>query len=548
MTATHAAVEDPAPAVPQVRSNRDRMLVAAAWVLVATGLVVLYANIAPRLYVGDSDVATLVLQGQSVAHGNVTLSGWQMVYDSFWTVAVPFYAVAVALVGVRQELMYVVPAVIATVVVLLSVGLARRGLRGRAAIAAICVTGVLLALPAGTWAVLLLRGGWHVATIGFCLVAFVAAARNRMGWRWAGAVVLVALGLNGDLQMLAYGVAPILAAGVVAMVRTRTWRGGAATVAAGVAGVLAAVLLRLLVEAFGSYQVGSGNPRAALAQMKSNLVHLPKGLATAGGFGKSVFPWYSGLPTWMSTVRVVTLAAIVVAVIVSLARLAHGVWRGSARARQDAVTGTPGWRLDDLLVIAFVADLCFYVYAALARDPGYLRYLTPAVVFGAVLAGRVAGPMLARVRAQGWRAAFGAVLVAVAVLYAAGVGYDSVRARPDTSTRQLAAFLEQHDLHRGIATYWTAAMTTVVSGDRVELRPIIGADGRLVRYDKQSSAAWYRDSFQFLAFEDGTSWPGVNENAAVRTFGAATAVYHQFGYTVMVWANGVRVSPAEMSG
>ncbi len=49
------------------------------------------------------------------------------------------------------------------------------------------------------------------------------------------------------------------------------------------------------------------------------------------------------------------------------------------------------WRLEDLLVVAVFADLGVFVVLTTSDDPGFLRYLPAAVIFGTVLAGRWVG-------------------------------------------------------------------------------------------------------------------------------------------------------------
>ena len=46
---------------------------------------------------GNSDGATVILEGQSMQSGNLGLAGWSLSWDSFWSIDAIFYAFAVAI-------------------------------------------------------------------------------------------------------------------------------------------------------------------------------------------------------------------------------------------------------------------------------------------------------------------------------------------------------------------------------------------------------------------------------------------------------------------
>ncbi len=67
--------------------------------------------------------------------------------------------------------------------------------------------------------------------------------------------------------------------------------------------------------------------------------------------------------------------------------------------------------------------------------------------------------------------------------------------------------------------------------------------GRVVRYGRQSTSSWYTNqSFQFLVFDSGRPWGGVDAATAAATFGPVTRTYVVGTYRVLVWSHPVRVS------
>ena len=163
---------------------------------------------------GNSDGATVILEGRALSAGNLTLKHWALSMDSFWLVDVPLYAIGVLLVGVRPELLHLVPSIVAFAVISVGAWIARFGRRGWAAALAVGALVVLLGLPNRALAANFLMGPLHVTTVLWCLGAFVALRNGRYGWGWLLGVGLLAVGLLGDMQAAMLGTIPVFLAGL----------------------------------------------------------------------------------------------------------------------------------------------------------------------------------------------------------------------------------------------------------------------------------------------------------------------------------------------
>ena len=210
-------VEEPFLVVSRAEVNSSRMqltrraVLLRVAVLMALALLVVLFDLASRHVFGsNSDDATIVLQGQSLSSGHLTLQGWDLSYDSFWTVDVLFYAVAVRLLGVGPDLLNLVPAVIATLLVVVVVRVTRQGRSDRGFLAGAALVVALLALPGPGLSFFLLQGGWHAATTLWCLLIFVGVSRSSGRWSLAAATALVAAGLLGDLLTLTLVIVPLV--------------------------------------------------------------------------------------------------------------------------------------------------------------------------------------------------------------------------------------------------------------------------------------------------------------------------------------------------
>lgn len=504
----------------------------------AVGMWAVLDAVSLHSYVADSDGATVVLQGWTILHGHVLLKGWTLSLDPFWTIDALWYTVAVAFVGITPSLMYAVPAAMATACIVLGIVMATEGQRGRAALLAAVPVVAILGFPTQALAIFLLRGPLHVGTVCWCLVAFLALRRgSRAGY--AVAVLFLALGLLGDLQTLPLGVAPVFLAGITGALRTRMVRTGAPLVATAVASVVVAEVVRKIAEAIGSYTV-TGNPRAPLHQMLLNVRHGAHEAIVLLGFSGDYFGT-AREPLWLSYLHVISVIVVLGAAAAALVALVWGIVRG--RTTVVGVAGREAWRLDDLLVFGGIASCVTFVVAAFTPTPQFARYLTAAVIFGAILAGRIVGRLAGTVRSEALLRALVAVALAVTCAYASAVALDIDQPRPSSGPELVAKWLAHHHLHHGVGAYWSASVVTVESGGSVDVRPVVDHGGRLVRYDRVSSAAWYRHRVNFLIFQPGAPWGGVDNASGVATFGPPSRTYNPYGYRVLVWDHPLTVSP-----
>src|SRR5207248_11512040 len=77
-----------------------------------------------------ADTANAVLQGRSMAQGNVLLHGWTLSGASFYATDLPFYALLTALRGVSPAMAHEAGALIYALLVLAATLLARGGASG----------------------------------------------------------------------------------------------------------------------------------------------------------------------------------------------------------------------------------------------------------------------------------------------------------------------------------------------------------------------------------------------------------------------------------
>ncbi len=521
------------------KRRKARALTLAAGLTAFLVLVMLLYTLSLHNVVGDSDSATVVLEGQSMAGGDVMLHGWALSLDSFWTIDALFYMLVELVTGMRDFLLYFVPALMAALGIVVGAWMARDGRRGMPGVVAAATVVAVLGCPSHVLSVWFLQGPLHVGTALWCLIAFAGLRSGRLGWGWVVAVGFFAAGALGDLQMIALGIVPACAAGVVAMLRTRSWRSGLPTVSAAVVGLIVAWVVRELATAVGTFTVATSHPTASPSEMLTNVGRVATWGANLLGVGRGGFT-SGGVPGALQGVHVLGLLAVMAGVVTAILSLV----RGAISGRPLSETSSSAWRLDDLLVIAFIADLVVFIVLTSSNDPHFMRYLTAAVIFGAILAGRWIGRLAGGVESARHLRVGKAVFLAITAAFAAMLVLNVTAPSPSRTYTQLGRFLEAHHLHLGVGDYWSASITTVVSQGSVMVRPVVTTPkGKVVRYDRQSTSSWYvNQPFAFLVFNTARPWGGVDAATSAATFGPVARTYIVGTYRVLVWSHRITVS------
>lgn len=520
-----------------------------------------------------SDQASVVLEGQSLAHGNVLLHRWSLSLDSFWTAEVPFYGVASLLIGLSRLQLTLVPAVIGACIVGVAVLIASHGRRRAGGIVAGATVVAVVGLPVHALARFMLVGGAHVGALLWALIAFYALRKGRWGAGVVVAACSLTLGMLGDLLTLAYGTAPIFVAGGLAMLRCRSLRSGLPAVVAAAGACLLALAIRAIATVIGTFSIGSANALATLRQADSNLRHV---YSLAGNLlgARTAAYGTGGAPAWLSLTHLVAAVVIVVAVVLYLARLVVGLAGGPphALAAEDAgsAESSPGelaaptatggragqrpvvwwqpepsaWTLDDMLFAGVIGGTGSYVALSTTSNLAFARYLTAAVVFAVVLAARAVGRAWDDADGTYLRTAFAVAGVALIASFATGFAYTVTARVPPQPAVAFAGWLEAHHLTNGVGAYWASNIVTVSSGDDVHVRPVKAVGGKLRRYGRESTAAWYSgQEFTFIVYNRGQPAGGVSSKTATVACGPLAQTDTVDGYIVYVCVHPFTISP-----
>lgn len=512
-------------------SGRRRVRLRLAWtgVLVAVAAVLAWCYLLQsRTIAANADGASQVLQGQEMLHGNLLLSGWTLSDVSFYTLEVPLDAVVTALHGFGPDVVHVTAAVLYALLVVLAALVARGTARGREGIIRALIAAVILLAPGlNTGTRVLLLQPDHTGTGVPLLIAMLYLDRARERWRTPVVLgVLLIWAQVSDLLAMVAGAATVTVTCLIRAVSARRqgtdrWRYEALLAVAAAASAGLAKLAQLAITAAGGYALRplAGWHLAALSAIPRQLLWTGQNALLL--FGADWFHLTRGVPRAEAFVHLAGVLMAVAGLVLGVA----AIFRRGDRVTQTLAVGI-------LLVLTAAA---FGNFAAPVEGAHEMAVVLP---FGAALAGRTLGPVLARSGTKVMRRATAAGLAALAVCYLAALGYNASQPASPARAYALASFLEAHHLTSGVSGYWVANITTLASGGHVHVVPVHGYKKMLPRR-WESKASWFDPATSTANFAI-TSTPDnrqirLSPMGLLKQFGPPVHVYHVGIYKVLTW-------------
>jgi hypothetical protein len=545
--------------IDQDSARQDRRL---AWLwgatLFALAVIVLwfiYLHISRTQRV-ESDGASNALQAWDMLHGNLLLRGWTVTDVSFYTTELPEYMLIEAIRGLNADVLHIAAALSYALLVPLAALLAKGRTTGREALVRMLIAGgIMLAPEPGAGVFILLFQPDHIGTQVPMLLTWLVLERAPRRW-YAPVLVGLMLAWIGVADQIVYliGVAPlVIVCGVRAL---RIWRGAMPwrdmpsriwrpdglrmawyEVAVAVAAVLSVPVSDIavkLIHAIGGYTV---LPVATQLAAPSALpLHIR--LATDGVLGLYGAN-FQGPPTGLNLVFA----------ILHLVGVALAIWALWLAFRRF-------FRNDDLiaqvLAVSIVVNLAAYLLSGKPTAYWSVREMAGILPAGAVLAGRMIGPLLA----DAWgrnpaspaaaghalataRKALAATLAAVLACYLAALGWAATRPSVPGVGQDLVGWLGGHGLTYGLAEYGLASAPTLASGYKVAIRPVVAEPARLDPGPHEYDINWYDPKQHYANFVVLLAKPAaldpMTQAQARAAFGAPAHVYRYKEYLIMTW-------------
>jgi hypothetical protein len=537
---------------PGRRLTARRLLIAAGCVLAVALLFLAYLRVS-RTYPENSDESNDLLMAWDMLHGNVLLHGWYLSDVSFITTELPQYTLLVRLFGLHTDTAHIAAAMTYTLVLILTVLLARGSGRqvprteGR--VRMLLAAALVFAPQLGVAVFVLLLSLGHIGTAVPLLLTWLVLDRWPRRWYTVVAVgLLLTWVLIADPLALLVGVAPLVAVCALRAARAALRQdgqdghgdqGGQGGLGGQVATALRASWYELSLAVAAIAAQGLASLAGRLLQ--AYLHPLPYRLAPLSTWPKHAFVTGKGLLALFGAKPEGPPAALAFAVL-HLAGVALVLWAAWRVARHFL-----SWpdMLSQILLLAMVLNVAAYVPSTLANATDLnAREFALVLPYGAVLVARtLAASFQARLQA-GWRragAAGRAGLLAGAVLlagYAASLGWAAAQPSVPPMNARLVTFLKAHHLTSGIGGYWESSVATVGSGGAVTIRAVL--PGTLAPDLWEAKSAWYDPRSNWASFLVTSSTPGFFHHwqpdpAALAALGKPVRVYRTGPYTVYVY-------------
>ena len=524
-----APAEDATAAAPRRASARG-LLIAAAGALVVALLFLAYLR-ASRTYPENSDESNDLLMAWDMLHGNVLLHGWYLSDVSFITTELPQYALLVWLFGLHTDTAHIAAAMTYTLVVILSVLLARGRVSRREARARMLLTaGLMFAPQLGVGVFVLLLSLGHIGTAVPLLLTWLVIDRCPARWFVAVAVgLLLTWVLIADPLVLLAGVVPLVAVCVMRVVRALAQRQDA---------TVRAVLrtrwyeLSLAVAAVAAW----GLAWLAGHLVQADLHPVPYHLAPVHTWPKHAWVTAKGLFALFGAKPEGPPAAFAFALL-HLAGVALVAWAVLRVARRFL-----SWpdMISQILLVAMIVNVAAYVPSTLANATDLnAREFAVVLPFGAVLAGRTLAVSLLDSKRRWARPALLAGAAGLLLVgYGVSLGWAAAQPSVSPMNARLATFLSAHHLTSGIGGYWESSVVTVGSDGAVTIRSVRPATLKPNLWEAKSS--WYDAGPNYANFLVTSSAPGFFNHwqpnrAALAALGTPARTYHVGPYTVYVW-------------
>jgi len=499
--------------------------VAAVWVLGVLAAFASYLQLA-RTRAVNSDGAGQALQAWDMLHGNLLLHGWSLGDVSYYTTELPQYMLVELLHGLNGGVVHVAAAMTYTLATLLAALLAKGNSTGRQALVRVLIAaGIMLAPQLASGVNILLSSPDHIGTSVPVMVVWLILDHARPRW-YVPVIAGVFLGWAevADMLVLYIGVLPLVLVCAIRVYRAvlverkplASQRYDMALAAAALGGAAAAALALRVIHAHGGFYMPA--PDAQFVQGGTALVHnlgiTAEGLLLLGGAD------FLGLrPTASNVFTMLHVVGVFLA--------AWGTWLAARRFLRDRDL------VAQLLVMGVAINLAVYVLSTRANVVTQTREIAPVLPFGAALAGRLLAGRLEAAKLV-------PLLLVVLLGYLAGLAHEISQPPAAAQDQQLTSWLLARHLHTGLSGYWESNITTLTSGDRIQIRQVKPRGGLLIPSTYESKSGWYdpdRNTADFVVLSPGgAGYPGFSpERAVLATFGKPAQTYHVGSYTILVW-------------
>lgn len=374
----------------------------------------------------SSDQAAFFLEAKDLASGNITLNGWNLSTVNFYfTEMVPF-AIAIRMLGSHTNLLYLLPAVYYSIVILISLALTKKNGYGFLVLA-------IFLMPSKFLAPALISACFHIGALIVGLYTLHALNQKTSTLKYSIILILNALALFSDNLFFYFITAPIFVIFIISLTLLKEknnyhWLGIV------IIPIVISGAIKLLVSYIPHFDIGGINPPEFVTfdGIAHNLYLFSYGTIKAFGadfFGKPI----SDLLNLKNFVRF----ACIISIVIFAYKYINKNWRS--------------YFLDRVLVASFALLCTAFLLSNMPIDMASTRYLIPAYFTIFIFIGRNMDINHKSI-----------YLVIIPSLVIMALNFtDWKQTYRDSSYVKVAKFLDKNNLGSGYGSFWHATSIAI---------------------------------------------------------------------------------------
>lgn len=520
------------------------LLFVGSWIFLSSLYAIIFAK-----YPHNSDNAAYVLQALDITKGNVFLNGWTLSRDNFFSLDTILYSIGILLGLDPKKLMFIVPAVIYSTLIISLIYLisSLTGIRK-----SFISVAAFLAFPLGMDMDFASMGADHNLTYVFIIITLFLMIKNELSFfEKTSAIILLSMAEFGDPLTYIVGGIPILLTALYCNYKDIDRTKKQSIIRIVFASVLLVQIAKLLVRSFGGFHsTGYGSSFADLDKISHNIYLLIKGLIdifNMNFFGNAILY----LPTTIAFMHALFFCFFIFFLyLITRKKISFIYYDSEIFVMYFSVLSTL------LLTISFILSSipvdffsCHYliftlinaaiIFAVTTNRIGEYEQFHNFLKKSNIIIERILAMILDSIGIDTKRL-FQAkefnflnfcflkkIAVIFVIVFAVNFFIDSFKdfhVFPYTEEKNVIHYIEKEKLTHGFSPYWNANILTVLSSGKIKSRAVLYDGNFIAPYHWLSKNTWYcfsNDPF-FVIYAPNDF--GINEQTIFKTFGFPTKI------------------------
>lgn len=414
-----------------------------------------------------SDAASMYLEALDMANGNWLLHDWTLSTVPFYFTETFWYAVLIKIIGYHQSPMWWAPVLVYTIVILIaSLLIVEKNKKVVGVLALLMCVSMPSPLSSGLTLAMCIHVGCILATL---LCVYLTSAGK--GISLFAVFFISSLAMYSDPMYLYTFAAPYLATiGIAAYINRKLEN--VALIIVIISSVITAKLISYITVSYGILLTPGTIPPKYVDynSILHNLDLFLQGIVNyfdAFIFGKDI-----GIASSFYAARLIIMLAWVALLVISIKRLFNKSL------------------LDNYLITATVLLPVAYIASNMPVDLATTRYLVFSFITGSILIGRLINSTSVNITY------ICTAFVLVFICNYSTMSFD----KPNDLSKQLADYIQSHDLGDGYGTFWVASSVTVRGNN--DVRPVTYDGEKGEAFHWLSKNSWYGFKSQYVVLSN----------------------------------------------